>query len=62
MYTTKKVVEAQEVYRRAAQIRGNWSPTERRRRTGLPPDVPEKLRDYFLGWGTAQWAVVSQSR
>jgi hypothetical protein len=40
---------AKEVMRRAAEIRDHWSPLERLRRTGLPPDAPPKLRDFILG-------------
>lgn len=46
--------EANDVRRRAAKVRENWTLTERRRRTGLPPDMPEKLRNYLSGWPTSQ--------
>lgn len=33
---------------RAAEVRRRWSPTERRRRIGLPPDTPWAiLRTFF---------------
>ncbi len=46
--------EVDEVRRRAAQIRQNWTTSERRRRTGLPPDMPQKLRYYLGGWPSSQ--------
>lgn len=41
---------AHQVRQRAAEVRGNWSATERRRREGLPPDIPAKLRNYLMNW------------
>jgi hypothetical protein len=38
--------DAQEVEQRAAAIRRRWSYAERIRRTGLPPDMPFRLRDW----------------
>jgi hypothetical protein len=46
-----------EIEKRAAKIRGGWSAVERRRRVGLPPDAPAKLRDYILG-SAVQWPTV----
>jgi hypothetical protein len=40
--------DLQEVYDRAASIRACWTPSERRRRAGLPPDLPSKIRHMFL--------------
>jgi hypothetical protein len=37
-----------EAYDRAASIRACWTPTERRRRAGLPPDLPSNIRRIFL--------------
>jgi hypothetical protein len=51
-----KSFDSRIVRKRAGKVRENWSPAERRRRMGLPPDVPAKLRDYFLGPNTATWA------
>ncbi len=42
--------QAHQVRQRAAEVRGNWSATERRRREGLPPDIPAKLRNYLMNW------------
>jgi hypothetical protein len=40
--------DLQEVYNRAASIRVCWTPSERRRRAGLPPDLPSNIRNMFL--------------
>lgn len=53
------VNESQEVRKRAREIRGNWSASERRRRVGLPPDTPSKLRNYILALKTVSWPVES---
>jgi hypothetical protein len=42
-----------DVRQRAAEIRGHWTVSERRRREGLPPDIPEKLRNYLMNWRSA---------
>lgn len=35
---------------RAAEVRRSWSPAERKRRVGLPPDAPWALfRTFFCG-------------
>lgn len=49
----------QDVRQRAAEIRGSWTMIERRRRTGLPPDAPTKLRDFILSCRTDNWALNS---
>jgi hypothetical protein len=41
-------IDAQEVRRRAAKVRVAWTPSERRRRTGLPPDIPSALREFII--------------
>jgi hypothetical protein len=51
--------DVQEVRQRAEEIRGSWSSSERRRRTGLPPDAPTKLRDYILALKTLSWSAES---
>jgi hypothetical protein len=53
--------ELEEVRKRAAEIRGNWSITERRRRKGLPPDIPAKLRDIILAPRSIGWATISRT-
>ena len=53
---TNMNIELQEVRKRAAEIRGNWSTTEKRRRQGLPPDIPAKLRDIILPPRIVCWA------
>lgn len=45
-------IDADDVRQRAAAIRKHWTPAERRRRMGLPPDVPRKLRGYLHDWPT----------
>lgn len=54
-----KSFESRIVKKRAGAIRENWTPAERRRRMGLPPDVPAKLRDYFLSPNVAAWTSTS---
>lgn len=51
--------DAQDVRKRAEEIRGSWTSSERRRRVGLPPDTPTKLRDYILALRTVAWAPES---
>lgn len=48
MVSIASKLTAFEIENRAAQVRASWSPAERLRRTGLPPDVPERLRDFFF--------------
>jgi hypothetical protein len=54
---TTSNLDLDEVRKRAATIRGNWSVTERRRRMGLPPDVPATLRDIILGPRVVVWPI-----
>ncbi len=35
------------IRQRAAKVRQNWTPGERVRRTGLPPDMPIRLRAHL---------------
>jgi hypothetical protein len=48
MIYRRHTLDVQEVRNRAAEIRRNWSPLEKLRRTGLPPDLPAKLRALIL--------------
>jgi len=57
MITRKKILDVDEVRKRAAEIRRHWSPLEKLRRTGLPPDMPPKLRQYFLGSPQRAWCI-----
>jgi hypothetical protein len=50
-------IDLQEACKRAAEIRGNWSAIEKRRRMGLPPDIPSKLRDFVLAPRVVTWPV-----
>jgi len=50
--------KALEIEKRAAQIRRQWTMSERVRRTGLPPDVPARLQEFILGRREPQWCVV----
>lgn len=43
------------IHKRAAEIRRSWSSVEKIRRTGLPPDVPARLRQFILGQANVQW-------
>jgi hypothetical protein len=56
MATPRRKLETQEVRKRAADIRRHWSPLEKLRRTGLPPDVPARLRQYILGASGRDWS------
>lgn len=40
---------------RAAEIRQQWSPRERARRTGLPPDLPARLRAHLSDHPQPAW-------
>jgi hypothetical protein len=53
-------IDLEEVRKRATEIRGNWSSMERRRRKGLPPDIPAKLRDIILVPRAIAWATISR--
>jgi hypothetical protein len=55
---TRTRIETENVSKRAAEIRGSWSVQERRRRMGLPPDTPRKLREFFLA-ARNSWPTVS---
>jgi hypothetical protein len=52
-----KRLNVQEVRDRAADIRRNWSPLEKLRRTGLPPDIPMKLRQLIMGNSHPGWST-----
>lgn len=54
------IVDLPDVRKRAAEIRGKWSAGERRRRKGLPPDAPAKLRDYMLSPRAVAWPIASR--
>jgi hypothetical protein len=51
--------ELEDIRKRAAKIRGNWSLSERRRRMGLPPDMPNRLRNYLFAPSIATWTLSS---
>jgi hypothetical protein len=59
MVSIPKHLKALEIEKRAAQVRREWSTSERIRRTGLPPDVPARLEEFILGKRQPQWSVVS---
>lgn len=56
MATLRKKLETREVQKRAAEIRRDWSPLEKLRRTGLPPDVPARLKQFILGGYQPNWS------
>jgi hypothetical protein len=58
MATKHSNINSQEVRKRAAEIRSHWSPLERAQRTGLPPDIPARLRAFLLGPAQPQLSVV----
>jgi hypothetical protein len=62
MVSIPKQLKAWEIEKRAARIRSQWSVAERVRRTGLPPDVPARLKEFILGRREPQWCVVSSSQ
>ncbi len=43
------------VRRRAAEVRRQWSLSERARRTGLPPDMPARLRAHLNDRTESNW-------
>ena len=45
------------IRRRVAEIQRNWTPSEKARRTGLPPDIPSRLRQFILGETEPQWST-----
>jgi hypothetical protein len=49
MATKHKTIDSREVRKRAAEIQSHWSPLERAKRMGLPPDVPARMRELILG-------------
>jgi hypothetical protein len=51
--------ETREVQQRAAEVRSHWSSLEKIQRTGLPPDVPARLRQFILGDSQPAWSVVA---
>jgi hypothetical protein len=55
MKTSRIQPDSHEVRCRAAEIRKQWSPEERQRRTGLPPDTPVSLRQFILGNPKWSW-------
>jgi hypothetical protein len=62
MVSIPKHLMALEVEKRAARIRSQWSFAERVRRTGLPPDVPSRLREFILGHQQAEWCLATRQR
>jgi hypothetical protein len=48
MISDKLHFDLQEACDRAASIRAYWTPSERRRRAGLPPDLPSNIRRIFF--------------
>jgi hypothetical protein len=57
MKATASSFDMQEIHRRAAEVRGNWSAIEKRRRMGLPPDPPTKIRHFVLSPRIALWST-----
>jgi hypothetical protein len=59
MRTSRTLLDSHEVRCRAAEIRKRWSPEERQRRIGLPPDAPLNLRQFILGNPKLNWQSAS---
>jgi hypothetical protein len=57
MKTFSDINDAAEIRRRAAKVRKHWTDVEKRRRLGLPPDVPRALREYLLGCPSQVWRL-----
>jgi hypothetical protein len=57
MVSIAKNVDLREIQKRAAHIRSHWSPAEKLRRTGLPPDVPTRLREFITGSRQHGWST-----
>lgn len=49
--------QSKGVRRRAAEVRQNWSASEKAARTGLPPDMPNRLRRHLVGRPDINWEV-----
>lgn len=47
--------EKSGIRRRAADIRRSWTLRERRKRLGLPPDMPQRLQIYLTGRPDRGW-------
>lgn len=50
--------EGSGIRERAAEIRQHWSPRERARRTGLPPDMPARLRAHLSDGSESTWPPI----
>lgn len=50
-------IDLRDVRKRAREIRDSWTVGERRRRMGLPPDMPSKVRDYLVGPRSVSWTA-----
>ena len=59
MIARRSMTESREVQKRAAEIRRHWSPLEKARRTGLPPDIPARLRHFILGDNEVDWSMAA---
>jgi hypothetical protein len=56
---SKKTLDLDEVRKRAARVRRQWTLSERHRRMGLPPDVPSRLRDLIMGNRQPVWEIAT---
>jgi hypothetical protein len=48
------------IYARAAEVRQHWSPRERALRTGLPPDMPARLRAHLFDLPERSWPPMGE--
>jgi hypothetical protein len=49
MKSPRNIADRSEIRHRAAEIRQGWTAAEKRRRMGLPPDAPRRIREFVLG-------------
>ena len=54
----RKVLSTKGIRERAAEGRRHWTASERLQRTGLPPDLPSRLRDYLTDWPQLNWPIM----
>jgi hypothetical protein len=57
MKSFSDIKDSTEIQRRAAKVRKGWTALEKRRRLGLPPDVPRAMREFLLGGPAQFWTL-----
>jgi hypothetical protein len=61
MDTQRPFPNVRAIRRRSARIRRNWTPAERRRRTGIPPDAPWCLQEFLTRVDRWPWDVSNRA-